>query len=223
MTTVSRVAENLDGHGYGCKIEVPSAHPSVIAAGVPWRGSAAEYKRRLLLADRTMLLLALSRDTGSGYVVSDGQKWPRVHYSLNSVDKGHIMIALGHAARILVAAGAQEIYWNDPQLPPYYTTALGCDDPAFEAWLEKLADGREPHGLFSAHQMGTCRMAASPKMGAAKPSGELWEVRNLFVSDTSTFPTPSGSNPMVTCAAVAEIVAAEVVSRLALEAPRAKL
>lgn len=36
-----------------------------------------------------------------------------------------------------------------------------------------------------------------------KPTGETWEVKNLYVADASVFPTASGVNPMVTTEAVA--------------------
>lgn len=46
--------------------------------------------------------------------------------------------------------------------------------------------------VFSAHQMGTARMGASPKTSAVDERGECWHVRNLYVADASLFPTSSG-------------------------------
>jgi len=91
-----------------------------------------------------------------------------------------------------------------------------------DAWLGRLrTEGMPTLGVMlgSAHQMGTCRMAASPKLGAAKPTGETWEVPGLFVADTSTFPTASGVNPMWTCAAIAHHVAQQVKQRLQTASP----
>ena len=62
-------------------------------------------------------------------------------------------------------------------------------------------------GMFSAHQMGTCRMGHSPATSALDCNGETWEVDGLFVADASTFPTASGSNPMVTTLAIAQMLA----------------
>jgi choline dehydrogenase-like flavoprotein len=44
--------------------------------------------------------------------------------------------------------------------------------------------------------------------------GESWDVRNLFVADASTFPTPSGVNPMITVQAIAYHVARYIKTRL---------
>jgi len=221
MTTVSRVAENLDGKGYGVKLEVPWAFPMVVGGVIPFRGDAVEYKRLMLQLDRSMLIIALNRDSGAGGSVEEDERgWPRVHYTTSSRDRAHLLQGLAYAAQILVAAGATEIRWGDPELPPYHVTPAGAADPGLQAWLKRLAGlGLQQHkgGLFSAHQMGTCRMAGNPSLGAARPSGETWEVGDLYVCDTSTFPTASGSNPMVTCSAVAHVIAQHVVGRLAGE------
>lgn len=46
-------------------------------------------------------------------------------------------------------------------------------------------------------------MGISPKSSVVQPTGETWEVKNLYVADASVFPTASGVNPMVTVEAVA--------------------
>ena len=68
--------------------------------------------------------------------------------------------------------------------------------------------------VFSAHQMSSCRMAPSPATGPTSPSGELYEVSNVFVADGSALPTSLGVNPMVTIEAMAYMVAQNVASRL---------
>eukprot|EP01050_Picozoa_sp_SAG11_P021667 SAG11_NODE_3900_length_2158_cov_2.273919_2_plen_166_part_00 len=102
-------------------------------------------------------------------------------------------------------------------------------------------------GLFSAHQMGSCRMGYDAQSSAIDCDGESWEVDDLFVvrpnypplersalplkrsarqMDASTFPTASGANPMLTTLAIAQLLSARLVRRLAgadpeLEAARA--
>jgi len=61
--------------------------------------------------------------------------------------------------------------------------------------------------LFSAHQMGTCRMGSDPATSVVKPTCESWECEGLYVVDASVFPTSSGANPMVTTLAIAHMAA----------------
>src|SRR2546430_14360152 len=57
--------------------------------------------------------------------------------------------------------------------------------------------------LFSAHQMGTCRMGKDPQTSVANPWGELHDTPGVWIGDGSAFPTPSGTNPMVSIMALA--------------------
>ena len=57
-------------------------------------------------------------------------------------------------------------------------------------------------------------MGDSPSHSATRPSGETWEIKNLYVADASLFPTASGVNPMVTTEAIAIHVAANVAKSL---------
>ena len=50
--------------------------------------------------------------------------------------------------------------------------------------------------VFSAHQMGTARMGASPKASVVDPAGECWHVAGLWVADASLFPTSTGESPV---------------------------
>jgi choline dehydrogenase-like flavoprotein len=61
--------------------------------------------------------------------------------------------------------------------------------------------------LFSAHQMGTCRMGGNRKTHPVSPEGELYDVKNLFIADSSPFPEASGANPMLSIQATAHFTA----------------
>ena len=60
---------------------------------------------------------------------------------------------------------------------------------AFLAGLRGAGTSANTLGLFSAHQMGTCRMGYSPASSVVDADGECWELDDLFVMDASTFPT----------------------------------
>ena len=51
--------------------------------------------------------------------------------------------------------------------------------------------------MFTAHQMGTCRMGADPRTSVTDAHGQVHGVKGLFVCDGSLFPSASGVNPMV--------------------------
>ena len=72
---------------------------------------------------------------------------------------------------------------------------------------------RSKAGIFSAHQMGSCRLSATREDGPLRETGEAWECDGLFVADASTFPTSLGINPMITVEAVAYMIAEQVEPR----------
>ena len=92
--------------------------------------------------------------------------------------------------------------------------------------VEALVAEMKAHGvttdfrtnLFSAHQMGTCRMGSDPKRSVVGPTGEAWGCSNLFVCDASVFPTSSGVNPMLTTLSIADGIADHVAARAAAAA-----
>jgi choline dehydrogenase-like flavoprotein len=57
-------------------------------------------------------------------------------------------------------------------------------------------------------------MGIAPKVSAVQPTGETWEVKNLFLADGSLFPTAVGVNPMVTIEALSLHVSRQVISSL---------
>ncbi len=74
-----------------------------------------------------------------------------------------------------------------------------------------------PHipDLVGDHQMGTCRMGATPKDSVLDSKCRLWEAPNVFVVDSSFMPTGLGLNPMVTVVANALRVGTFIADTLA--------
>ncbi|KAL1919477.1 uncharacterized protein VTP21DRAFT_2170 [Calcarisporiella thermophila] len=211
MTAISTTFENLDGAHYGAKLEVPLMHLSTYSAGFPWRGSL-DHKKHMLRLNHTVPILVLSRDKDSvGSVEWDESGRYRVNYRVSTHDKRSILEGMIGAAKLLVAAGADEIRSPQRALQSFQVDKeLGVSDPRFEEWLAQVRKhGVEPGycAMGSAHQMGTCRMAATPAKGVVDPRGQTWEVKGLYVADASVFPTASGVNPMVTTEAVALSIA----------------
>ncbi len=158
--------------------------------------------------------IVLTRDKYSGRVDVDSHGKPVLHYRLHPYDANHMMIGLEQAMRIHRAAGAETVYG-----PHNDCLSFDCrSDDDFEAYLERVkACGHRPNhlGLFCAHQMSSCRIGDSSKIGAISPEGESYEIKNLFVADGSVLPTSTGVNPMLTIFAAAHHIAQHIKARLA--------
>lgn len=68
--------------------------------------------------------------------------------------------------------------------------------------------------LFGDHQMGTCRMGDDPTTSVLDRHCRMHEVQNMFVVDTSCFPSALGVNPMTTAMANAMRVGTYIIDAL---------
>mmetsp|Transcript_16517 Transcript_16517/g.20121 ORF Transcript_16517/g.20121 Transcript_16517/m.20121 type:complete len:109 (+) Transcript_16517:1682-2008(+) len=57
-------------------------------------------------------------------------------------------------------------------------------------------------------------MGTNPRTSVVDDRGQSWEMPSLYIADTSLFPTASGVNPMLTCLALASIVADNIIQDL---------
>jgi len=88
----------------------------------------------------------------------------------------------------------------------------GEDLEEFIAAVGNLSIPDREIGLFSAHQMGTCRMGADPASSVAGPWGELHDAGGVWIGDASAFPTASGTNPMFTTMSLAHRTARAILA-----------
>jgi len=68
-------------------------------------------------------------------------------------------------------------------------------------------------GAPGAHHEGGTRMGSDPKTSVVNRYGQSWDVPNLFVVGSSTFPSMSGFNPTLTIQALAYMSADAIVNR----------
>ncbi len=214
MSRVSKEFSNLDGNGYGVAIEVAPAHPGLTAATLPWL-DAKMHKDLMSRINKMANVLAITRDYYGGSIKLDRYGEPQLHYVLSNYDKRHLQRGILEAAKIHFAAGAKEIYAPHAAM---YTYVNDGNESNFVRWLRQVENaGLEPNAfpLFSAHQMSTARMAGSPRQGVCKPTGETWEVKNLFVADGSSMPTATGVNPMMSIMGTAHYISRHIKEALA--------
>jgi choline dehydrogenase-like flavoprotein len=119
------------------------------------------------------------------------------------------------AAKVLLAAGASEFFSNQFEIPPFIRpTGLTYEEVLvsreFNNYVKLVRATGVKAGktaVFSAHQMGSCRMSSTPKQGAVSEIGKVYGTDKLFVADASVFPTASGVNPMITTYSMAYSIA----------------
>jgi len=68
-------------------------------------------------------------------------------------------------------------------------------------------------GMPGAHHEGGTRMGSDPKTSVVNRYGQSWDIPNLFVIGSSTFPTMSGFNPTLTIQALAYMSADAILKR----------
>jgi gluconate 2-dehydrogenase alpha chain len=68
-------------------------------------------------------------------------------------------------------------------------------------------------GMPGAHHEGGTRMGIDPKTSVVNRYGQSWDIPNLFVIGSSTFPSMSGFNPTLTIQAVTYMSADAIVNR----------
>ena len=190
----------LDGN-YGYKLEVPPVHPGLLGLSTPWYG-AQDYRQQMLQAPNIATFIILTRDKGEGTVTTDRDGEAVVDYTVSVYDRKHLLHGLRHAARTHIAAGADAVTSLHSKRTRLERAGNGSVNEyafhRFDRELERHGMGPNRVMMFTAHQMGTCRMGADPKQAVTDAHGEVYDVKGLFVCDGSVMPSASGVNPMLT-------------------------
>lgn len=199
---------------YGFRLETPAMHPGLLALANPWTG-ARDHRERMQHFANTSAFIVLTRDRHSGRVHVDRDGRPTIDYSVGRIERELLKRGIAAAARIHWAAGATEIHTLHTNAAVLHraTTSRGSDIHAFCKYVQSLPVHGNHCGVFSAHQMGTCRIGTDPKRDVCDPSGQVYGVPGLYVADASLFPASSGVNPMITIMALAHMVAERIIAR----------
>jgi choline dehydrogenase-like flavoprotein len=199
--------------GYGLKYETGALHPHLFIPFSPWRGAREHFSLMEAMSSTVPIgVLLRDRDGGEVRVGRDGE--PIVRYALSEFDTVHLRTGLDGAAQILEAAGARRIYSSHAQWVGYDPGAGGSSRERFMAEADAAGYGPGQITLGSFHIMASARMGGFPSISACDPTGQTWEVRDLYVFDGSAFPTASGVNPQISIQAVAHMGARALAARL---------
>ena len=208
MTACIEEFEN-PAHGYGFLIQAPQFTTASASAFIPFT-SGVEHKTVMSGLSKISWAIAIMRDHGSGEVTIDDNGRAVVTYSVSDpIDLANLRAGVAALVRAHQAAGAKQIFVLAEGLP---TWQQGEDLDDFIANAQSIPFGADGYRMFSAHQMGSCRMGLDPETSVADPNGQLHDTPGVWVGDGSAFPTPSGTNPMLTIMALAHRTAEKLLT-----------
>jgi choline dehydrogenase-like flavoprotein len=182
------------------------AHP--IGAAAALTGFGAAHMAAMRTYPRLAVLSAMVHDETNGEVAVEGGGDPRpvLRYKMMESDRKQLEIGLAACARILLAAGAQEVVV--PAIPTLRATSV-----AQLKALDWSFVGPHSVPMTAVHPMGTMRMGEDATRSVVRSTGEHHQVRGLFVADGSLFPTSIGVPPQISIYAFALHLAPHVIER----------
>ncbi|GAB7189446.1 GMC family oxidoreductase [Kineococcus sp. NUM-3379] len=198
--------------GFGFLVEGVHHSFALTAAASRWH-DAAQHKELMSRLGHTAWFCGIVQDRGCGTVTLDDDGEAVHTYPFDDpLDRRHFADALEAMVRLHHAAGAEEIHVPSQVLEPWRS---GRDVEEFVAAVRATPPGPGGIAAFSAHQMGGAVAGTDPATSVTGPTGELHDTAGVWIGDTSTFPTASGVNPMVSCMALARRTSRFVLAALA--------
>lgn len=134
----------------------------------------------------------------SRVVIKDGR--PQLDYRESPADVENLRMCFIQAARGFLAVGAKRVF-----LPLLQPPRIERESDIRQ--IEKLRFGFDDVVLYSDHTSGGNAYGASPDRGVTDEWGRVFGSENVFVADSSLFPSASGTNPSWTIMSLAHRVA----------------
>ena len=136
------------------------------------------------------IFTAMIRPKSIAHIMSRFGDQPIVSYRFDPDDLTMIKIALRRTANLLFQAGAIELY-----MP---IAGIGGVTSLNE--LDQKLNGVKPETLeiVTVHVMASCPMGTDPSTSVVNPDGNLWNMKNILVTDASILPSSIGKNPQGT-------------------------
>jgi choline dehydrogenase-like flavoprotein len=179
------------------KVETLATPPETFFAGMP--GVGREWLSLMGEFSRAAVWVLPLRSFAEGAVgVGRGER--SIQFRLDPRDLPNLRRGLRRAAELMFAAGAREIVCPVHGLPHRLR-----EDQA--GLIEQASGAASAYPLAMSHLFGTARMSVRPADGVVAPDFRVHDTQNLFVVDSSVFPTNLGVNPQLAIMALARIAA----------------
>jgi choline dehydrogenase-like flavoprotein len=193
---------------HGFLLEAISVAPGLLAGSFPWTDGRSHKERMARTLKHSAPFVSVARDHGEGEVVVDdyGRAVTRWGFD-DDVDARMFRRAMVEQAKLHRAAGAKEIVtlYQQPLI-----WREGEDFDGFLAEIEGASLAANDIAVFTAHQMGSCRLGSDPSTSVADGRGELHDTAGVWIGDGSAFPTAPGVNPMISIMSLAHRTAEQI-------------
>ncbi len=190
---------------WGYRIEAIMGTPGIVSTmmpftGVPGMQGMARYDRMA-----ASLLLAPDRPSGQVEVARDGRL--TIRYEQRPDHQQRLRDAAENAAKVYLEAGAREVL-----VPTTPAVFIRSTKEAKKAQQISFAPATAP--MISAHQQGTVRFASSERDGGADLDGRVYGTKDVYVFDSSGYPTTASSHTMTPIISSSRMLTAKLMTRI---------
>jgi len=197
--------DNAEFGLWGYRVEGIMGTPGIVSTLLPFSG--VEAMEGMAQYDRMTASLLLAPDAPSGQVEVARSGRLTIRYEQREDHKERLRRAVETAAKIYLEAGAREVLV--PTSPPLFIRSSGDAKRAQEL---SFAPATAP--MISAHQQGTVRFAASERDGGADLNGQVFGTRDVYVFDSSGFPTSASSHTMTPIISSSRMLTTKLLTRI---------
>jgi len=190
---------------WGYRIEGIMGTPGIAAALMPFAGPDGMLRMAEYDQIAAALLLAPDQPSGRVEVGRDGRLLIRYEQRANHKERLRHAVEMG--AKAYLEAGATEVLV--PTSEP-----LVIRSAADAARARDLPFAPATVSMTSAHQQGTVRFASSERDGGADLDGQVFGTRDVYVFDSSGFPTSASSHTMTPIIASSRMLTAKLLTRI---------
>jgi choline dehydrogenase-like flavoprotein len=174
--------------------------PAITAVMLGQTGAALTERMSKYRQLGSLMSVIDEENPGRIYIGRDGIR--RTEYRVSGVDLEKAVHFCRTAARIFLAAGAEEVW-----IPDVYNTVVRSPD---EVDAKITLRSVQPNAQFCAgsHLLGTAPLGADPADSVVGPTGESHRVQGLYIADGAAIPGSVSVDPSHTIMAVARWIAA---------------
>jgi choline dehydrogenase-like flavoprotein len=180
----------------GFKLESLALPPELLAARIP--GAGAAWQEQLANLDHFASFCAVHRAQAVGRVRPSWFGGVGVHYEITQRDLERVKQSVALLARIMFAAGADEVYPGVAGVPERLTSEAQAQ------LIESARVKRRDFHLLASHHFGTAAAGSDPRHSVVAQTLQTHAASGLYVMDASALPTNLGVNPQHTIMAVVQ-------------------